>query len=149
MNRLAGRVAVITGGLVLLASPAYGLLAGDSAQPAPASPPVVRATSVASTPPSRPRREGTPYVSCAWSQVRGVAQYRLWREHDGTRGVVATVGPDVTQHIDRAVALGVTYQYLVEAVDRSGRVVAHSPVLRVVCCEPARAPRQYGAADEL
>jgi len=82
-------------------------------------------------------RNGTPFVVCSWSRPadRAVAQYRVWREHDGTRRVIATLPPDATTHADRDVVVGATYQYLVEALDRAGGSVGRTPVVGVACCE--------------
>jgi hypothetical protein len=84
---------------------------------------------------------GQPTITCRWSQPesRGVAQSRLWRERDGAKRVLATVGADATQYVDRTVERGGSYQYLVEALDAEGRVVARSAAVRTVCCGAAPA----------
>jgi hypothetical protein len=85
-------------------------------------------------------RDGTPFVTCTWSRpdVRGIARYRIWREHNGTKQVLATVETDMTQYADRDVESGAIYQYLVEAIDGTGKIVGRTPVVRVTCCQPAR-----------
>jgi len=81
---------------------------------------------------------GSPAVSCAWSQSSSpsFAWYRLYREVTGTNRVLI-FSSDMrtkTSHGDTTVQAGTTYSYTVEATDGAGNVVGRSAPAIVPCC---------------
>jgi hypothetical protein len=75
-----------------------------------------------------------PVVVCQWAAPAdlGVAGYQLWRAErpDGTKQVVFK-STDATGYVDRAVAAGHSYLYVVRAVDANGRVIGQSDAVTV------------------
>lgn len=75
-----------------------------------------------------------PVVVCEWatpSELK-VASYQLWRADrpEGTKQVVFK-SADATRYVDRAVAAGHSYVYVVRALDADGRVIGQSDAVSV------------------
>src|SRR5687767_11164480 len=81
---------------------------------------------------------GTAAVGCRWSKssARDFVRYDLVRETGGKRAVVfSTRDRNRTDAVDKRVATGTTYAYVILAVNERGKVTARSKPARVACCE--------------
>ena len=80
-------------------------------------------------------RDGEHAVGCHWSpsKSRDFAGYRLMRaaRDEAPAAVAATSDRRETKALDRSVAAGRDYLYVVQAVDAAGEVIAQSNPVRV------------------
>ena len=79
---------------------------------------------------------GAGAVSCSWSAVPdGTDHVVVLRSTPGeSRGRVLSPGAGATSIVDSTATPGVTYTYLVHALDAAGHSLAHSNAVTVACC---------------
>jgi hypothetical protein len=75
-------------------------------------------------------------ISCTWDTgPDGTVQYAVLRtDSASTQGRVFTPEPGSTTYVDTLVTPGVTYVYLVHALDSSQHSIAHSDHVTIACC---------------
>ena len=75
-------------------------------------------------------------IQCTWSAVPGGTDHvvLLRSTTSETRGRVLFPAAGATSMTDSTAVVGVTYTYLVHAVDPAGRSLAHSNAVTVSCC---------------
>jgi hypothetical protein len=78
----------------------------------------------------------TAATSCSWDAgPNGTVTYALLRtEPGGSAGRVFTPEPGSTTYVDTLVVAGITYTYLVHALDAGGHSLAHSGPVSTPCC---------------
>ena len=80
---------------------------------------------------------GPAAVRCEWSasSVSGLAGYRILRSTPGTTsGRAFETGPADHAFTDATAAAGISYIYVVQAINAAGTVLEHTPMTSVSCC---------------